>query len=367
MAGSLGKRVILLGLALLMLAVGCGGGENGTAGGTGPTEPAATATDAATEVPAPTGTDGAATGGAAELRIAAVFPGSTTDADYNTLGLLALQAVEEELGSEVAFSESVPVPDVERVMREYLADGYNVIWTHGGQFFEQTTTLAQQFPDVYFIGEFDAEPESPPENLWVIDRNFHIGFYPIGALAGMVTQTGKIGYIGGLSLPFSYAEVHAMEQAIADLGLEAEILPVWSGDFNDPAAARQLTGQLLSQNVDVIVGSMNLGMVGVFEAVKAEPAGEVWVTAKYTDKSQFAPDHYITSVLYDFVGPLQDIVSSIASGEAGGYYPLGFDTGVALHTPLQNIDEATADEVMQVVEDVQSGAIEVEKNVTPIE
>jgi hypothetical protein len=58
-------------------------------------------------------------------------------------------------------------------------------------------------------------------------------------------------------------------------------------------------------------------MVGIFEAVKGKP---VTVTAKYTDKSSFAPDNYITSLLYDFDKPLVDVVGKIQSGERGGYY-----------------------------------------------
>lgn len=319
-----------------------------------PQAPAAPATEAPGPAPAP------------ELKLAAIYPGVITDADYNTLGYVALTTAEADLGIETAYSESVAVPDVERVMREYIGDGFNVIWTHGGQFFSQTQALAEEFEDVYFIAEFDAPPEEAPDNLWVIDRNFHIGFYPIGALAAKLTQTGKIGYIGGLTLPFSYAEVHAMEQAISDLEADVQFTQVWAGDFNDPTKARQLTDQMLAENVDVVVGSLNLGMFGLFEAVKSA-SGEVWATAKYTDKSNYAPDNYVTSVLYDFAGPVKEIIQRIQEGETGGYYPLGFDTGVAIQFPLQNVPDELNDAVKQIVDDVESGKIEVVKDTTPIE
>jgi len=74
-----------------------------------------------------------------ELKMAAIFPGTITDADYNTLGHLGVTSVTNELGVATAFSESVAVPDVSSVMREYLDDGYNIIFTHGGQFLNQTT------------------------------------------------------------------------------------------------------------------------------------------------------------------------------------------------------------------------------------
>ncbi|MDQ7858490.1 MAG: BMP family protein [Armatimonadota bacterium] len=302
---------------------------------------------------------------AQRLRLATVLPGVVTDADYNALGFVALRSVQTELGVETAYSESVPVPDVERVMREYIDLRYNIIWTHGGQFISQTEKLAGEFRHVVFIGEADAPLQTRPTNLWVIDRNFHVGFYPIGALAAMLTQSGKIAYVGGLTLPFSYSEVHAIRQALAAQQRRVELKMVWVGDFNDPARARQVTDALIAEGHDVIMGSLNLGMLGVFEAVKATPR-RVWVTAKYTDKLSFAPQHYVTSVLYDFAGPMRTIVRRIGRGETAGYYPLGFDTGVALQFPLRNVPEPVSASMRRIVGDLVAGRIKVTKDVTPI-
>ena len=310
--------------------------------------------------------DGAGTEGAGEsLRIAAIFSGPTTDADYNALGLLALEAAEQD-GHETTFSEAVPVPDVERVLQEYVSEDYDVIWTHGSQFYDATAAAAEANPEVVFIGEFDGEQADAPENVWIVDRNFHTAFYPIGALAAALSESGEVGYVGGLSLPFSYSEVHAMEQAISDAGTETTINPVWTGDFNDPAKAQQITSQLVSQGADVIVGSLNLGIVGAFQAVEGETPGEVWLTTKYTDKSQFGEEHYAGSVIYDFAGPLEAIIADIGEGTTGGYYPLGFDTGVEIQV-ADTVDADVRAQVEKVVAQMESGEVTIERNVEPIE
>ena len=113
--------------------------------------------------------------------------------------------------------------------------------------------------------------------------------------------------------------MHAIQQALTDLGSDVELIYVWTGDFNDPTKARQTADALIGQGVDVIMGALNLGMLGAFEAVKAVPEKEILITAKYSDKSTFAPDNYITSILYDFAGPLENIINRIKAGETGGY------------------------------------------------
>jgi len=329
-----------LAAAMLMSVAACGGNGDNAGNGGG-------------------GSDGEG------ARIAAVFSGTTTDADYTYLGLQALQAAEEDHGAETTYSESVQVPDAERVLREYVADGYNVIWTHGSQFYDATVSVAEEAPDVVFIAEQDTEPADVPENVWVLDRNFHLAFYPLGVLAAGASQSGKISYLGGVTLPFSYSEVHAVEQALADSGSSATLTPVWTGDFNDPTKAQQFTSQLLADGNDVVLTSLNLGAVGAFEAV-GDAAPGVLMTAKYTDKSNLSADHYLTSVLYDFSVMLDDILTSIEDGETGGYLGMSYEQGISLQEP-QNVDQAVIDEVNAVVEQLAAGEIEVERDVTPVE
>jgi basic membrane protein A len=303
------------------------------------------------------------------FKLVAIFPGVVTDADFNTLGYIGINEVQRDLAIDTAYVENVAVNNADAIIRGYIEDGYNIIWTHGAQYVVTTVDIARHFPGVYFIAEGDEPVTDPPANLWFIDRNFQVGFYLIGATAALSTRTGKIGYIGGERLPFSYAEVHAIEQAIRDLGLEGsvELKAMWVGDFNDPAKARELTEELIAQNVDFIMGSLNLGMYGAFEAVKTVPDQKMMITAKYIDKSSFAPDQYVTSLLYDFSTPLKEIIQNINTGESGGYYPLDFGAGKSLQLPFTNVDPSVELRVRALLARVLNGKIQVIKDTTPIQ
>lgn len=321
-----------------VVLAGCGGGEEGT-----------------------DSTDG---GGEGKAVVAAIFSGPTNDADYNAVGLAALKAA-ESAGAEVSYTEKVAVPDVEARLTEAVGDGATVVWTHGSQFYDATAKVAKNNPDVNFIAEYDGLPKDQPANVWTIDRQFHLGFYGIGVLASKLSKTGTVGYVGGLSLPFSMAEVHAMEQAIKDGGTSTTIKPVWTGDFNDAAKAQQFTTQLLGQGADVIVGSLNQGSTGTFQAFEGRAAGDGWVTAKYTDKSAAAGTHYAGTVEYDFTKPLAEVLAKIKAGEEKGNYPLGFDTGVT----IKLADSVPADAkaaVDKAMADVKAGTVKVELNTAKI-
>lgn len=294
------------------------------------------------------------------FKLATVMPGSIQDADYNTIGYIATQEVGKEFGIDVAYSEKVAVPDAERVIKEYIADGYNIIWVHGGQFNSAALKVADENPNVTLIVEVDAKPQDMKPNVWYFHRNFHTGFYILGALAALKTQTGKIGYIGGLEMPFTYGEINAVKQALKDLGSKATLEYVYAGDFNDPLKARQAAESLIARGVDVILSSVNLGNYGIYNAL-AEAKRPVYITVKYTDKSSQAPQNYLTADLFDFRVPLREVVSRVLKGEKGGFLMLEYGEGKARYTqfPIKNVSEEINNKVKQIADDVASGKIQV--------
>ncbi|MGC9088719.1 MAG: BMP family protein [Caldisericia bacterium] len=294
------------------------------------------------------------------FKLATVMPGSIQDADYNTIGYIATQEVGKEFGIDVAYSEKVAVPDAERVIKEYIADGYNIIWVHGGQFNSAALKVADENPNVTLIVEVDAKPQDMKPNVWYFHRNFHTGFYILGALAALKTETGKIGYIGGLEMPFTYGEINAVKQALKDLGSKATLEYVYAGDFNDPLKARQAAESLIAKGVDVILSSVNLGNYGIYNAL-AEAKRPVYITVKYTDKSSQAPQNYLTADLFDFRVPLREVVSRVLKGEKGGFLMLEYGEGKARYTqfPIKNVSEEINNKVKQIADDVASGKIQV--------
>lgn len=301
------------------------------------------------------------------IRIAAVFSGPVSDHDFNQLGLDALQALARD-GATTAYTENVAPEDAAQEMRRYATEGNSVIWAHGGQFYDAAVAVAREHPTITFITEYDGHPAEQPANVWILDRQFHLGFYAVGALASELTRTGIVGYVGGLPLPFSYAEVHAMRQAFHDSGAVTTLRAVWTGDFNDVAKARAAAKALIGEGADVIVGSLNGGGTGLFDAAAAESTGgrHIWVTTKYTDKALMDPGgNRAGALLYDFAWPLQYVTAKIRGGEHTGYYPMGLASGVDLRvSPDVSADARRAAQL--AISRINDGRVEVAEDTAPV-
>jgi basic membrane protein A len=286
-------------------------------------------------------------------KIAMIMPGTIQDADFNALGYVALQEVAKAHRVQVAHSESVAVADAERVSREYIASGHDLIAYHGGQFITIMKKLAAQYPNVVFIQEASGRIPDAPGNAWVIGRKYYQGFYVLGALAALSTRSHKVGFVGGVRLPDVISSANAVQQALREHNPKAELIYNFIGDFNDPVKARQTAEAQIAAGADFLVTFVNLGVYGVAEAAKATPK-PVLLNTLYTEKWEAAPKSMTVSLLFDFAKPYRDIVGQVLTGRTGGYYEMRPGTGMEL-SEIRHVPPDVAAKVRAVFKDVVGG------------
>jgi len=125
----------------------------------------------------------------AKRKMAMIMPGPIQDADFNAVGYLALQQVAKTYDLQVSHSESVVVADAERITREYVTAGYEIVANHGGQFIPIMNKLAPQLSNATWIQEASGRLPNLPKNVWNIGRKFYQGFYVLGALGALATTS----------------------------------------------------------------------------------------------------------------------------------------------------------------------------------
>ncbi len=371
------RRIAVGLLASGLLLAGCGGGDDATTDTAGdateaaasdaasePADAASDPADAASE-PADTGSATAAdegddTGDAdgESLRFAVILPGPIQDADYNAIAYEGLAGLEEDYGITTEYSEQVAVADAERVAREYISDGVDVVGFHGGQFLTIATDLAGEFPDTTFIAESSGEMAEQPENVWNIARSFAPGFYVQGALAGLMTESGTVAFLGGIDIPDYKAGANAVFAGARSVAPDVELLFNFTGDQNDAVAARQSADALISEGADVLVLGLNNGIYGVAEA-SAAAADPVLMTSSFTDKVSIAPDTFLVSTIWDFEGAFGQAIEGIQAGETTGVVPMDPESGLITLGELHNVPEDVATQVTDLWDQVVAGEVEV--------
>jgi basic membrane lipoprotein Med (substrate-binding protein (PBP1-ABC) superfamily) len=289
----------------------------------------------------------------AKRKMAMILPGSIQDADFNTVGHLALQEVAKIHGLEVSKSESVAIADAERVSREYLTAGYDIIAYHGGTYIPIMKKLAPLFPKAGFIQETSGRLPDAPANAWILGRKFYRGFYALGAVGALSTKTNKVGFIGGVATPDVITSLNAVYQAIKEYNPRVQLIYNNIGDYNDPVKARQTAETQIAGGVDFIVVYVNLGLYGIIEAAKAA-SKPILVTTFYTEKRDLAPKHLSVSLTTQFATPYTEIVGRILKGERTGYYEMSPGSGMDL-SDIRNVPPEVVAKVKAIFKEVVAG------------
>ena len=102
---------------------------------------------AATPTAAPTA---AAEGTKPAHKVAVLFPGAVSDQSWNQWGYEGLVKAKNECGVEIAYSENIYQDAQIETMRNYAAQGYDIIIGHGGEYTDSAFSVAKEYPNIKF-------------------------------------------------------------------------------------------------------------------------------------------------------------------------------------------------------------------------
>lgn len=295
------------------------------------------------------------------VKVAMIVTGSPRDLHWTYAGFVALARVKERFGVETAFSEYVAVADAERVAREYIAAGYNVIIFHGAEFIEIVKKLAPQFPEVVFVHTTGGmeRTDYPPGNVWQVAYYGWEGYYPLGALAAGLTKTGRVGVIIGVETIGLRANLNGFIMGVRSVNTSVKTLYIFTGDWNDPVRAKQAAESLIAEGVDVLFYNLNLAQIGIHEAVRAS-GKSIWLMNPITDHRPINPGLIVTSLIYDFDHVYPYVIQQIIEGKKEGVIIMRVVNDLLTFTSLkEGISEDAAKAFYEAIEKMKKGEVTV--------
>lgn len=224
------------------------------------------------------------------FKVGMLLPGAISDQGWNALAHDGLKAIETELGAEIDYVESLTSAEWETDFRAYAMDGYHLIFGHGFEYQEPAIAVAQDYPEIVFITSAGASG-AIRENVSLIVFRLEQATYLLGIIAGMMTQTDKIGSVGGQELPSGSSTFMAFEGGVKSVNPDAVVQRTYVGDWENIDKARELALAQIQEGIDFIFHNANEAGLGVFEAVvMAQDAGKtVYAFGANRDQSAVSP------------------------------------------------------------------------------
>jgi basic membrane protein A len=141
--------------------------------------------------------------------------------------------------------------------------------------------VAKQFRGVRFgivDGFIDKEP-----NVTSLLFNEHEGSFLVGAAAALKSQTGKVGFVGGMKIPliekFEAGYIAGAKYVRPSIEVFSDYAGTTGEAFRDPVKGKELATAQYDRGADIIYHASGGTGIGVFEAAVAKKKWAIGVDA----------------------------------------------------------------------------------------
>lgn len=217
----------------------------------------------------------------------------------------ALKAAEARGEIEYKATENVANADYERVMREYATAGNQLIVGEAFAVEAAARKVAKDFPKTAFLMGSSGKPQAP--NFSVFDNYIQEPAYLTGLIAGGMTQTNKIGLVGGFPIPEVNRLMHAFMAGAKEVNPKVEFTVTFINSWFDPPKAKEATFAMIDKGADVLYAER----FGVSDAAKEK--GKLAIGNVINTQPQY-PDTVVASALWDMAPTIELALKHVKGG-----------------------------------------------------
>jgi len=298
--------------------------------------------------------------------------GGRGDQSFNDSAYAGLEKAVGEFGLEFAEGEAAQdeAEDVrEERLRTFADSGHNVIVGVGFAYSVAVDTVAPDYPDVAFsvIDGFDPTEDDVNCNVAYLGFAEQEGSYLVGAAAALQSETGTIGFVGGVnnSLIQKFEAGYAAGAKAADPDVKVITSYIEEKDtkgFQDPAGGQAAAEGLYSDGADIVFHAAGASGTGVFDAAVAADKLAIGVDSdQYLTAGPEQQSRIITSMLKRVDTATYEFIKSVVDGEPDqGFTTFTLaDDGVGYSTSGNLLTPETIAALEEYKADIISGDVKV--------
>ncbi len=244
------------------------------------------------------------------FKVAMVLSGVINDAGWNESAYNGLKMAETDFGVQSAYTESVAQPDFESVMRDYAAQGYDLLIAVGNEFSDAALVVAPDFPDTLFAVMNGNDFQEP--NLAAYRFNTPETGFIAGVVAALYSETNVVGMVGGTTLPHVIDAVDAYEVGAKYINPDIKVLKGYSESMTDVAKGKEMGMAYIEQGADVLSANANSCALGVIEAAVEKGIKHIGYVS---DQHKVAPETIMVSSIQSNEYLIKAMVDAALKGE----------------------------------------------------
>lgn len=292
-----------------------------------------------------------------DVRVGVIIDvGGLGDQSINDMANDAMKQAAADFGVTTKLMEPTDISQFVDMNQSLAQAGYNVIINNCYSAETAVATVADMYPDTWFL-IIDTTVDKPN----VISANYetHEGSFLAGAVAAMKSESGIIGFVGGMQIPtierYEKGYIAGAQHINPDIQVIVKYIGNDSNAFSDAPKGKALSEDLVSNRADVIYHAAGGSGLGVIDCCQEKG---VWAIGVDVDQSSIAPETVLTSMMNHGEIAIHDTVDAYVNGkEINHDYRLSIENGgVGLADSKHFTDEIRAT-IADLTEKIISGEI----------
>ena len=285
--------------------------------------------------------------------------GSVDDGTFNQYAFEGMEAAADCFGVDTDYIETANQADYENNLTTALEDKPDVVVTVGFLLADSTKKFAGKNSDVNFVGVDQFQPDYGDNYAGVLFREDQGGFLA-GAMAGLLTESGTIGVVGGREdVPPVVRLVNGYEQGAKFIDDSINVLSTYNESFTDKAKGRSDAKQFLGEGADVVFGAGGqTGSGGVQAAVEEGFWGigvdqDEYFTTFQGGEAEGADKLATSAIKRVDLGVFENIAAAINDEFKPGIFTLDAANDGITYAPFHDAD--IPDDVAARLEEIRQG------------
>lgn len=266
----------------------------------------------------------------------------------------ACEKLVEEGRATFAYTDNLGYAgDFERELRQVCADLQPDLIT--GDAFgneEAARRVAKDFPEIAFAFGSGLGPADP--NFSVFDNWIHEPAYLLGVIAAHLTETDKIGVVGGMPVPEVNRITNAFIFGVKDYNPDAVVYVTFINSWFDPAAAKEAALAQIEQGADILYAER-------FGVIEAAAENGLWVFGQMNDQHELAPDYVLSSSVWNLTPTFEYLVDSVNAGFFTAQDLKDFSMmakGGAYLAPFHGLEDQVPDDLKALISQLEQEILE---------
>jgi simple sugar transport system substrate-binding protein len=247
---------------------------------------------------------------AGKLKVGFIYVGPVSDYGWTYQHDAGRQGLVKNLGDQIetTYLENVPeTADSERSIEQLVRTGHKLIFTTSFGYMEPTLKVARKYAGVHFE---HATGYKRDRNMSTYSGRFYEGRYIQGQIAGKMSKTGVLGYIGAVPIPEVISGINATMLGAQSVNPNIKVKIIWVNTWLDPGKEADAAKALLDQGADVIMQHTDSPA-----AMQIAAARGALAFGQDSDMIKFGPKTQLTSIIDNWAPYYEERVRAELAGK----------------------------------------------------